>query len=241
MRAGNGEMIDTNRECKGPNEAKIMKDIMGDYPTNGCMKFNPRDIIQKFPQAMIPHEFPECFAIVPLSGLEKSVHQNRVDNIDRELCTCLTNGCEPPKDSGNPIPANPFSPSPNPPKPNPNPPNPQPPNSNPNPSNDSTGTTDKNYSDPATHPNILSFLFIIASFFVIPFSNLMLFRKICAKSMNLQHLYLIFLFSCQFVINKITFRIKRVFIHSTIWKKVRRVTFSGMKANRLIFLFMSFD
>ena len=145
-RAENGEMIDEFRECKGPNDPKMIEG----YPTNSCKKYRLTDIIQGYSPPFLEDA---CYDIIfLLSGNKKSAHQNRVDDIDREVCTCSTDGCEPPKHSGNPNPSNPNAP-----------------NSNPSNTNENIGTTDKNNSDPAIHPSILNYLFIIASFFVIRF------------------------------------------------------------------------
>ena len=158
----NGEM-DEYRRCIGPKDPRVIKE----YPSNSCQEFGPNDRIPHYPRRKADRR---CIFDVQ-SRVETSVKQNLDEDIDFEVCTCSTDGCKPPQEGGNPNPANPNPANPNPNSTNPNPPNqnPNPPNSNPSNTNDNTGTTDKNHGDPAAHPNIMSFLFTIASLLVIDF------------------------------------------------------------------------
>ena len=105
----------------------------------------PLNACKKYRQKDIIPLFPrpkngDCHVEVPQSRFRQSSQENQEETDAIEVCTCSTDGC-------NSNPANPI----------------------PNPSNNSdhAGTTDKNYSNPATHPNILNDLFVISSLFVI--------------------------------------------------------------------------
>ena len=157
--------------CAGKNYMESIKNP----PHNACRDLEPDDIEIGLPCSLET-------SITPISRFELLNRQSPKDfPSGGKVCTCSSDGCEPPKLSGNPNPADPANPSnPNPANPNPNPgppnsdpnspnPNPNAPKPNPSNTNENTGTTDKNYSDPTTQPCILSLLFIIASFLSIRF------------------------------------------------------------------------
>ena len=132
--------------CAGKKEMESMFH----YHPNACRDLEPDDIKINWSCSWNSSILIVNTSITPISRFEVLNRQSPKDFLSGgKVCTCSSDGCEPPKDSGNP--------------------NPNVPNSNPSDTNENTGTTDKNNSDPATQPCILNLLFIIASFLSIRF------------------------------------------------------------------------